>query len=265
MVLVGEGEGIVGGKDRRAWEDWARVDPLWSVLTEPSLRFGGWDPEVFFTTGREAIDELWARAAGHGLPQRRESGLDFGCGVGRLTRALARYVRVVVGLDIAAPMIEQARRWNQDVAGCEFAVHTGTDLRGFDTASMDVVCSLFVLQHLASVPAIETYLREFLRVLRPGGVVMLQLPCYVPPPAPRVTPRERLALRHRGTASLRRLGIPAGFLYRRLGWTPPMPMTALPDDRVTAVAAAAGGRTVWTSEVVTDHGGVRSRYYLISR
>jgi len=255
----------VGGKDRRAWEDWARVDPLWSVLTEPSLRFGGWDPDAFFTTGREAIEELWTRAAEHGLPQRRESGLDFGCGVGRLTRALAGHVRTVVGLDIAGSMIEQARRWNQDVPGCEFALHTETDLRRFSTASIDVVCSLFVLQHIRSVSTIETYLGEFLRVLRPGGVAMLQLPCHVPPAAPRVTPRERLALRHRGTAMLRRLGIPAGFLYHRLGWTPAMPMTALPDDRVMALTTAAGGQAVWISDVLTDHGGVRSRYYLITR
>ena len=45
-------------------------------------------------------------------PGARDRALDFGCGVGRLTRALGDRFDAVVGVDISAGMVEQARRLN---------------------------------------------------------------------------------------------------------------------------------------------------------
>ena len=44
---------------------------------------------------------------------RRDRALDFGCGVGRLTRALGTRFESALGVDISAGMIEQARRLNE--------------------------------------------------------------------------------------------------------------------------------------------------------
>src|SRR5450755_653507 len=86
-------------ENRRAWEDWGRVDPLWAILTKPGARGGKWDLDAFFESGQQTIDRIWKQAHELGVPARHESGLDFGCGVGRLSRALATHVENVVGLD----------------------------------------------------------------------------------------------------------------------------------------------------------------------
>ena len=54
--------------------------------------------------------------------------------------------------------------------------HADVTALPFGDASLDVVASLDVLEH---VPDYATALREFARVLRPGGVLLLSVP-YVP-------------------------------------------------------------------------------------
>jgi len=171
-------------RNRRAWEDWGKVDPLWAVLTEPGRRGGRWDLGEFLASGKDVVDGIWSRGAAFGVPAGTATGLDFGCGAGRLTRAMARHVTTVTGVDIAESMIAQARRLNADLPSCSFATHRAEDLRAFGDRTFDVVMSLLVLQHLPSVQLIETYLAEFVRVLAPGGLLAVQLPTFVPPPAP---------------------------------------------------------------------------------
>lgn len=249
--------------NKKAWEDWGRVDPLWAVLTEPSGRWGKWDIDAFFGSGQQVIDAVWAEAERLGVPERRTSALDFGCGVGRLSRALARHVEHVIGLDIADSMVSEAHRLNDEVSGCEFLVQEDDDLSAFADDSFDVVITLLVLQHIPSVAAIEAYLAEFVRVLAPDGVLVFQLPTSVPavPPA---TARSRLRPRTRLTAVLRRVGVSPRWLYGRLGWSPAMAMTAISYERTVAVLSAAGGKVLASHETAPDHGGVESRYYYVT-
>jgi SAM-dependent methyltransferase len=251
-------------ENRRAWEDWGRVDPLWAVLTEPDGRNGNWDIDAFFDSGRRIVDALWEEGRRFGVPARTVAGLDFGCGVGRLSRALAQHVQHVTGLDIAESMVAEARSLNRAVAGCEFVVLRDDDLRAFADGTFDVVLSLLALQHVPSATGIETYLREFVRVLAPDGLLIFQLPTHVPP-APARTWRSLLRPRTRLATTLRRLGVSPYWLYRRLGWTPAMPMTALSYERVLAVISAAGSRVLSSQETEPDHGGVESRYYHVTR
>ena len=73
---------------QRDWEDLASFDPLSAILREPG-RQEAWDLDEFLATGVHDAERALALAATHGLPQRTRSALDFGCGVGRVTRALA--------------------------------------------------------------------------------------------------------------------------------------------------------------------------------
>ncbi len=52
------------------------------------------------------------------FPKRR--ALDFGCGVGRLTQALARHFNIVDGVDIAPSMIELANQFNRSGGRCRY-------------------------------------------------------------------------------------------------------------------------------------------------
>src|SRR2546423_14230350 len=97
---------------QEAWDEAGRDDPLWSVLSQSGKRRNRWDLEDFMQTGVDEIDALIAYLSGLGLPLPRARALDFGCGPGRLTQALARHVTEVDGVDISASMIELANRLN---------------------------------------------------------------------------------------------------------------------------------------------------------
>jgi SAM-dependent methyltransferase len=246
-------------ENKQAWEDWGRLDPLWAILTEPAGRRGNWDLEAFFASGQLAVDAIWDEAQQLGLPGQRSSGLDFGCGVGRLSRALAAHVDHVTGLDIADTMIAEAQRLNAVAGGCEFRVQREDDLSAFADSSFDVVITLLALQHIPSVTAIESYLAEFVRVLAPDGLLVFQLPTSVPAmPAPTLRSRLRPL-----AALLRRVGVSPRWLYR-LGWSPAMPMTAISYQRTLDILAAAGGKVLASHETGADRGGVESRYYYVT-
>jgi SAM-dependent methyltransferase len=158
--------------------DWTRLgeaDPLWAVCVDPARRGGRWDLEEFNATGRAEIAAALTELDRLGLCERRERALDFGCGVGRLTAALAGQFGEATGADISRPMLEQAARINAADGRCRYVHNDTADLRAFPDQSFDLVYSSLVLQHIPPVLA-RAYLAEFVRVLRPGGAIMLLVP-----------------------------------------------------------------------------------------
>lgn len=250
-------------ENRAAWEDWSGVDPLWSIVTASDKGGGAWELDAFFSSGQATIDALWQTAAPFGLPRTARTALDFGCGVGRLTRALGSHVEHVLGLDISQGMVDLARRYNAGNAKLVFDVHHEADLHRYADGAFDVVCCLLVLQHIPSVATIERYLGELVRVLAPGGLLMLQLTTNVRPDPPSRALRALLRPRTRLAQFLHGAGVSAGFLHRHLGWRPPMPMVAIPEDRACELLAKAGATVRWTS-TRSEH-GVDDCLYLASR
>ncbi len=88
--------------------------------------------------------------------------LDVGCGPGTITADIASMGAEVIGIDAAPDVVEKARELGVDArVGDAYAL-------SFDADSFDVVHAHQTLQHLARpVDA----LREFRRVVKPGGVV----------------------------------------------------------------------------------------------
>jgi 2-polyprenyl-3-methyl-5-hydroxy-6-metoxy-1,4-benzoquinol methylase len=158
---------------RRNWEAFGRTDPLWAILNDRDE--GDWNAQEFFATGRVDVAWLLDEAAAAGAPMPRGRCLDFGCGVGRLTQALADHFESCDGVDIAQPMIEAARRHNQHGERCRYHVNVAGDLSLFEDGSFDGVVSIIVLQHIPA-PFNRRYIAEFIRVLRPGGVAVFQVP-----------------------------------------------------------------------------------------
>jgi SAM-dependent methyltransferase len=160
---------------QQQWNAFGEQDPLWAILTIPDRRGGRWDLEEFLATGREEVDEVLQELADHGLSIKRQRALDFGCGVGRLTQALAGHFDSVDGVDVAESMISGAQRLNPDPGRMRFHHNGAADLRMFDDESFDFVLALIVLQHME--PGLMVgYMREFLRVLRPGGLAFFNVP-----------------------------------------------------------------------------------------
>ena len=216
----------------RDWEELAELDPLWAVLSDPRRAGGRWPVDEFFATGEGEVSGALEIAAELGRPQEFGQALDFGCGLGRLTRALGRRFGRCVGVDVSPRMIERARELNADATGCEFVTNDADDLSAFATGSFDLVYSSIVLQHLPSAERIERYVADFVRLLTPGGVAIFQIPAALPT-------RHRVQARRRLYATLRRVGVPAARLYG--AGLNPIRITALPEARTTEIVERAGG------------------------
>ena len=243
-------------KHRQDWEELAAVDPLWAILASPEARGGRWELDEFFATGEQEIAEVLDTAGRLGYPQQHDCALDFGCGVGRLTRALGVRFREAVGLDIAEEMIRLARELNED-RNCRFELNARSDLAAFDDDSFDFVYSSLVLQHLPHGELIKGYLGEFLRVLRPGGLAVFQTLAHLPAPL-------RLQPRRRAYALLHRLGLPHQLLLTRLHLVPTR-LTAIPEAVVRRTVEARGGVVEQVEQHPKRADGVRSlRYYVRS-
>jgi 2-polyprenyl-3-methyl-5-hydroxy-6-metoxy-1,4-benzoquinol methylase len=97
--------------------------------------------------------------------------LDFGCGVGRLTRWLADQAGTVVGVDSSSEMLAVARS-HPSLANIEWVLYEGGPLP-FATARFDRVLTVFVLQHVLDAANLASLAAEFARVTRPGGRAIL--------------------------------------------------------------------------------------------
>ena len=159
---------------RNQWTILGERDPFWAILSDTGKKGGGWDQAAFFQTGVDEIDKV-LRTASSLSPVRYGSAVDFGCGVGRLSQALAAHFERVVGVDIAASMIRTAVELNRFPDRCEYVHNVAADLSVLPDQSADLIYSSITLQHV--VPALaRCYIREFFRIARPGALVIFQLP-----------------------------------------------------------------------------------------
>jgi SAM-dependent methyltransferase len=159
---------------RHTWGTLGADDPLWAILSRPDMRGGRWDADAFFAAGETEIGAIEGHLAEFGLPRERRLALDFGCGVGRLTRALAARYAQVIGVDIAPSMLAQAQRLLATCDNVRFVENAAARLEFAADASVDLVYSVITLHH--NPPALQrAYIDEFLRVLAPGGVAVFQI------------------------------------------------------------------------------------------
>lgn len=95
--------------------------------------------------------------------------LDFGCGVGRITRSAALLVKEYYGVDFSKEMIARARVYHKDYNNVQFFVNNGCDLSIFEDGMFDFVHSCLVFIHIQKEQTIG-YVDEIYRVLKPGGM-----------------------------------------------------------------------------------------------
>lgn len=157
------------------WDSHARRDPLWAILSEPAKKGGRWDAERFFQTGVAEVSHILYHLRLRQTTVVRRRALDFGCGVGRLSQALAQHFARVDGVDVSPAMVGLARSCNRHGERVTYHANDRPDLSIFPDATFDLVVSSIVLQHIE--PAVATrFLRELCRVLAPGGAFVFQLP-----------------------------------------------------------------------------------------
>lgn len=213
-----------------AWQEIAREDPEWAVLSLPQGKHGAWEPSSLRRTGEEAVARLLEFAERDVEAIATALAVDVGCGVGRLTAALADRFDRVVGIDVTPAMLDAARDRLGDRRNVQLVQADVARELPVEAAGADVVISERVLQHLPPNDVVA-HVQGLVGLLRPGGVAILQVPIRLPW-------RVRLEPRRRAYQLGRRIGLSPRLLYWRLGLHP-MPMHVVP---VADVVAAVGER-----------------------
>lgn len=215
----------------RDWEEFAKLDPKWSIVSDPKKKYGLWDDVDFFKTGEHEIDDFFREIKLLNISFDDDVALDFGCGIGRLSRALSPHFKKVFGVDIASGMIEIAKKLNNK-ANVEFLLNNRTDLSIFTDKNFSLIYSSITLQHIPSRVIIKQYLKEFLRVLKLEGILYFQLPQI----------REYslwwdfiLKTRSLFFHFLVTMGVPRNFCFKYLHIGPYMKMNYLSEDEIRTV------------------------------
>jgi len=160
---------------QKNWEKFGQTDALYAILSHTDKKGNKWDIKEFFDTGKVDIQNILDLCNDSNCKINFKRALDFGCGAGRLTQALSDKFQKVVGIDISYPMIDLANKYNKYGNKCKYIVNTKDNLEIFSDNSFDFILTLIVLQHNPQ-KAIKNYIKEFIRILDKGGILVFQLP-----------------------------------------------------------------------------------------
>ena len=125
---------------------------------------GHTDEEKFHEDAEDTLDILRDTV---GI-KPEDTFLEIGCGVGRVGRVLAPFVKAWIGCDVSANMLGLAGRRLLGLTNTRLQEISGFDLRPIADNSVDVVYTTVVFMHLEEWDRYN-YVREARRVLRPGG------------------------------------------------------------------------------------------------
>ena len=137
------------------WQLWGALDPYRGVCYPGGLT------KQFWESGEAYVDRLIAAID----PCDRQSALDFGCGVGRILRALAGHFDHVTGVDISTAMLAEAHK---NVPDAEL-------LTSIPARRFSLVHSCLVLQHIPIKRGLDI-IRQLRDCVAPRGVLAIHFP-----------------------------------------------------------------------------------------
>jgi SAM-dependent methyltransferase len=112
----------------------------------------------------------------HFEPGTSKVALDFGCGPGRMILRMSPWLKRVDGVDISRSCIAVAERWARELPNPpKLYVNDGVVLDGIPSGEYDLVYSTIAFHHINSHVVRMSLLREFFRVLKPGGWIAIQM------------------------------------------------------------------------------------------
>ena len=162
---------VPAADSERYWDERARENALYFVDT--GVGYDDPDTEAFWRRGEEVVERMLAMV---GVSLKADEAVaDIGCGVGRLTRALAARAGRVYGIDVSREMLALAERHNSDLTNVEWLHGDGAGLGVLADGSVDGCFSHVVFQHIPDPGVTLNYVREMGRVTRPGGWALFQV------------------------------------------------------------------------------------------
>jgi SAM-dependent methyltransferase len=165
--------------EKNSWEEKARENPLYAVMTMPEMQdagaveFSEEHLKLFFEKGRKLADRLVIPS----LALAPEAGIvvEYGCGAGRILNALVERGIACAGVDISQTMLDHAKRLVPGIGS--LVCLDGAGNVALPNGCARLVYSYAVVQHIDKLSAYTKAVREMCRMLSPWGQLVLQVNC----------------------------------------------------------------------------------------
>ena len=160
-----------GGSDHTALGDTAGIAAFFNRAVAQSPEAGValyslGDPAILQAATAEIV--AWLDAAGLVSPDH--AVLDLGCGIGRIAAALAPRCASVLGVDVSAGMVAEARRRHAGLPNLRFIVGNGTDV---PPGPFDLVLLVDSMPYIVGAGLAAEIVGGCAAALRPGGVLVV--------------------------------------------------------------------------------------------
>jgi SAM-dependent methyltransferase len=166
-----------------SWQHLGKTEPYWSVLTsEKFLQANIQNVDTvadFYETGKNDVSRILKTLERNQIDYTLfKSCLEYGCGLGRVTRWLAEIFDVVYGYDISQEHLQIAKKYVDSKNLQNIFLHHLKEISNIeDLPKVDFIYSVIVLQHNPP-PIIQFIIRQFIKALNPNGVALFQVPTY---------------------------------------------------------------------------------------
>jgi len=168
---------------QQVWTQLGNAEPHWSVVSTEEFKANTIADTIdkFNNSGRTEVENLKRTMERVGLGDdfgNLRIALEYGCGVGRVTRWLSPLFDEVIGVDISSSHLELARKYFLESGRKNILlsqIYSPEDLARL--RPFDFVYSKIVLQHNPP-PVIALILNTLAEKLRPNGVGVVQIPTY---------------------------------------------------------------------------------------
>lgn len=170
-------------KMRRDWDQRARENHRHYIVNSRTE----WSDEDFARSGEATLSHYVLTDMGNvcrGKSPDAMRVLDFGCGAGRVTRAMARVFGEVHGVDISPEMVGLAQAQVGCLPNVHIHLYNGVDLDVLGNLMFDFAFSFSVFHHVPGKGLIENCVREVGKHLLPGALFKFEVQGapFVPPP-----------------------------------------------------------------------------------
>lgn len=164
-----------------SWQQLGETEPHWSVVVSEDYRQSNLQAhkEAFYRTGKQHVAQLFGSLDRNRVQHAGfKTCLDYGCGVGRITRYLAEHFENVIAYDISSSHLKCAADYLTEERVPNVSLRQIKQLREIeDLRNVDIAYSMLVLQHNPP-PVIAFIIQGLIRSLNPGGIAFFQVPTY---------------------------------------------------------------------------------------
>ena len=161
-------------KMRREWDQRALENHRYYIVNSQT----NWSDEDFRESGEGTVSHYVLTDMEnicHGRSPADMKVLDFGCGAGRVTRALAKVFGEVHGVDISGEMVRIARHALVGVSNVRIHHNNGADLDVLGSELFDFAFAFSVFHHIPSKSAISDCIGQVGKHLLPGDLFKFEV------------------------------------------------------------------------------------------